>query len=140
MAQTYYKAEGGILHGMTHYTNGAVFAADETIDAHFARTGGKSSDGSVLYTKASQKDYDAYQESLGTAMNGAPAGVVGFDSTGEDSLVESQTGDDGKPVEAAKVVPTDGDPVPALHPEAERRASGESGTASGTSTTSTTSE
>lgn len=124
MATTYYRAVDGITDGMTFYERDTVFVGTETLNAHFAETGGKQGD-RVLYEKTDKKAYDAYMADRGDALvDGSPRGVVGYEPTGEDSLAESQTDDDGETVKAdpQAAKPEDGDPLPPDSAEAARRA------------------
>lgn len=124
MATNYYKAVGGITDGISHYSEGEVFAGTETLDAHFEETGGKSGD-RVLYEKSDRKAYDEFTASRenGGNISGSPEGVVGFAPTGEDSLVETQKSEGGDLLEADPQAgkPEDGEPIPPSSPEAERR-------------------
>lgn len=123
MATSYYKAVDGITDGMTFYERDRVFVGTETLDAHFADTGGKQGD-RVLYEKADKKAYDTWTEENTTALvDGSPRGVVGFEPTGKDALVDSQTDDDDEllkaDTQAAK--PEKGDPLDPDSTEAARR-------------------
>lgn len=126
---TYYKAVKGVTHGMTYYEPGVVFAGDEVLDEQFSATGGKTLDGEVLYEKASRSDYEDYLRSVDHSLvDGAPKNVVGFEATGENSLVDSQVAevkDDGERVLVEADEQTgkaeDGDPIPPDSAEAARR-------------------
>lgn len=121
---TYYKAVDGITDGMTFYERDRVFVGNENLDAHYEETKGKQGD-RVLYVKVDKKAYDTYvEQSQDALVDGTPRSVVGFEPTGEDSLVDSQTNDDGDALDADKQAgkPEDGDPLEADSAEAARRA------------------
>lgn len=124
MATTYYKAVDGITDGMTFYERDRVFVGNENLDSHFEETKGKQGD-RVLYEKVDKKAYDEYVASTEDALvDGTPRSVVGFEPTGEESLVDSQTDDGGDALTADKQAgkPEDGDPVDPDSAEAARRA------------------
>lgn len=139
MADTkYYRAVAGVTHGLSYYSAGSVFVGDDDLNAAFEATGGKTSDGDVLYEAASKSDYDSYKADRDVLVDGSPRGIVGFEPVGDAAMAESQVAsvdDDGKvtlveaDAEAGK--PSDGDPLPPSSPEAERRAAvaGEDGSA-----------
>lgn len=67
-APKYFKAVKGITDGMVHHAKDEVFAATESIAAHFERTGGKNGD-EVLYEPISDKEFaSASVEPVGDAL------------------------------------------------------------------------
>lgn len=112
----FYKAVDGITDGMAHHADGEVFPASESLDAHYAATGGKSGD-RVLYESASQKDYDEYVKATsptsGEQVNedgSVPLGVgapSGFDVVGGGAYDNIVAEDVVDVPDEHKIVPTD---------------------------------
>lgn len=127
MAATYYKAVGGITDGMAYHGSGEVFVGSEALDQHFEDTEGKQGD-VLLYEKVDRAAYVEYLDGLDHSLvDGSPRNVVGFEPTGEDSLVAEQKAGvepDADPLKADEQAgkPEDGEPIPFDSAEAERRA------------------
>lgn len=118
--QSFYQTDRGVTHGVTHHSPGDVFIGNASLDKAFEQTGGKSSDGEVLYKKATQKEYLEFVKTRdGQVADGSPVAIVGFAPTGEDSLTEAQI---GRTADAQAGKAQDGDPIPPTSPEAARRA------------------
>jgi hypothetical protein len=136
MAKNFYKAVGGITDGMSFHGAGEVFVGSEAIDSHFEDTSGKSGD-DVLYEKVDRAAFDKYMAGVNHALvDGAPRGVVGFEPSGEDSIVSTQHVDGVNDSDLLKAdpetgKPSDGDPLAFDSAEAERRGTASADGASG---------
>lgn len=125
MAKSFYKAVGGITDGMAFHGAGEVFVGSEALDSHFEDYEGKNGD-VVLYEKADKAAYDKYVAEIDHRLvDGTPRGVVGFEPSGEDSIVSTQRvagSEDLLEADPETGKPGEGDPIALDSAEAERRA------------------